>query len=506
MQLVKLSISIQDRILSKPSMIETRCRFYRSLLRCVLVIIASSSFHFLYAQESSQTDISISSLATLSGEGAPFWFESNNYGLYASDDIYSGNYFVLINKTYYKSFEFNSKFSTMGRLSTNSSLFFHELFIEAKYRQFTLFVGKKEWRDGFAITDLGFGSMIWSSNSATVPKITLQVKDWQKVPFTGGLFSYKGYYSHGWFEEDRFVESSYLHEKALYLYLGKDNWPIKFLGAIIHNVMWAGEHPSFGNLPDKLDDYISIVTFQKGSDDPDNPEPISFQGSTVGAFDFGIHYQFLKSEVQLSKQFYLESRTSTYFRSPADGLWRLEWKKSNQQNAGITAFSYEVLNMIKQDSQRNEGETRGGDQSYFNFIYNDGWSYKNRIIGIPLVQTTYINDILFISNNIFLSHNVSMRVRPWFISNDNPTYLETKFTYSRSYGRTTNCPSNFCTSGLDRPYRSDRQDQYSVYLMAKFPIKKDLLITTATALDVGDLYDSIGFRIGITYNLQSILK
>lgn len=474
-----------------------------SKILLVGVFVCMFSFQDLFAQADHETTFSTSSIASFSSKDASFWLNASQFGLYGSDKVSSMNIMKLENKTQYNQFEIYSNVSPVLRIGDDSEIFLQELYVESNFRNWRLLVGKKEWTDGFAITDLGFGSMIWSSNAAPIPKITLEVKDWTKVPFTWDLFSFRGYYSHGWFEEDRFVESSYLHEKALYLYLGKDNWPVQFRGAVIHNVMWAGNHPSFGNLPDKLDDYINIVTFQKGDADEENPEPVSFQGSTVGAFDFGIKYMLSKFEIQFSKQFYIESRTSTYFRSPADGLWRLEWQKNNQVNTGILAVSYEFLNMFKQDARRSEGETRGSDQTYFNFIYLDGWTYKNRIIGIPLVQTTEINNELFITNNIFLAHNVGIRFSPSFLPLQNSGYIETKFTYSRSYGRTTNCPNNFCTSGLSRPYRTDRKDQYSMYLVANIPITLNLQAQTAIALDIGDLYESIGFRFGITYNLEA---
>ncbi|GAB5408874.1 MAG: capsule assembly Wzi family protein [Balneolaceae bacterium] len=445
----------------------------------------------------------LSSIASIAGKDASFWLNSNQYGLYASDKSSSLNIFELQNTMYHNQFEINSTVTPVLRFGNGTEAFFHEFYIEANYKNLRLFLGKKEWRDGFAITDLGFGSMIWSSNAATIPKITAEVKDWTQVPFTAGLFSYRGYYSHGWFEKDRFVESSYLHEKALYLYLGKDNWPIRFEGAVIHNVMWGGTHPEFGDLPDNFDDYISIVTFQKGSPDEDNPEPVSFQGSTVGAFDFGILYLLSNSRIQLSKQFYLESRTSTYFRSEADGLWRLEWKSNDRSRTGVLDFSYEVFNTFQQDARRQRGETRGSDQTYSNFIYRQGWTYQNKIIGVPLVQTTVINDLLFITNNIFFAHNLGIRFRPSFLPADTFNYFEGKFTYSRSYGRTTNCPNNFCTSGLERSFRTDRKDQYSMYFSANFPFGKDFLFTTAAALDTGELYKSVGFRIGITYNFKA---
>lgn len=480
-------------------------RVYQKLYITALLFLICS-FKSVFAQQGNQTDIQVSTLGSLSTNDPSFWLNSNQYGLYASDKNSLLNILELKNTFFYRQFEINSVITPVFRLSTNPKFFFHQFYLETNYKSLRLFVGKKEWRDGFALTDMGFGSMVWSSNSATVPKITAEVKEWTVVPLTAGLFSFKGYYSHGWFEEDRFVESSYLHEKALYLYLGKENWPIRFLGAVLHNVMWAGTHPEFGDLPDGFEDYIEIVTFQKGDPDEDNPEPVSFLGSTVGALDFGILYQLANSEIQLSKQFYLESRTSTYFRSPVDGLWRLEWQRTNSYDRGLIGFSYEVLNMLRQDSKREKGETRGGDVTYSNFIYRDGWSYKNRIIGIPLVQTMQINDELFITNNIFIAHNFGIRYKPEFLPLENSGYLETRFTYSRSYGRTTNCPDNFCKSGLDRPYRTDRKDQYSLYFAANFSVKKDFLIHTAFAFDTGDLYQSIGFRLGITYNLRMNTK
>ena len=68
-------------------------------------------------------------------------------------------------------------------------------------------------------------------------KIQLAVTDYLPL---NALFGFKGFYAHGWFEEDRFIKNSMLHQKALYGRFGKPHWRIKLYGGINHQVVWGG--------------------------------------------------------------------------------------------------------------------------------------------------------------------------------------------------------------------------------------------------------------------------
>src|SRR5699024_11463656 len=98
-----------------------------------------------------------------------------------------------------------------------------------------------------------------------VPKVRIDTEDFVSVPGTGDRLQFKAMLSHGWFEKDRYIESPYLHQKALYLKYQGERF---FLTAgAAHNVTWGGTHPGVGKQdPYKLQssffDFIDVILGQ----------------------------------------------------------------------------------------------------------------------------------------------------------------------------------------------------------------------------------------------------
>ena len=452
-----------------------------------------------------QSNVELKSWVGLGDGSNPFWLVSNQYGLIESENSSINQFVSGYNYIKTRNVDYETKASGVLRYGTEGEAFVHELYFKAILNDLSLTIGKKEFRDGWIQNDVAIGSMLWSSNSPTMPMIMGSVDNWVDIPVTSGLFQFKGYLAHGWFEDDRYVEDSWLHMKALSLKLGKDSWPINFRGSLVHNVQWGGNHPIYGDLPDSFNDFMNVFFGQKGKATSDDPEPISFQGNTVGMTDYAIQIPLEKSEILLAKQFFIESRMGVRYRSPADGLWAFEWKNTGRKSPLISYFVYEMVNTVKQDSRRDEGEIRGGDQYYFNFLYRNGWTYKNRIIGLPLVGIQNLSDteIAFV-NNIILGHHIGFTSNLQSLFNlKRETLLDLRITYSRNYGFTTGCVGDgqFCDPD-NQPRRTPRQDQWYSSADLKFRYNEIASAFISIGIDQGDLLNSVGALLGVQYNLR----
>jgi hypothetical protein len=441
----------------------------------------------------------------LIGSGSnPLWLKANQFGLYDTRSSSINQFISGYGRSENEVGSLEIKASGMLRAGSSNRALIHELYIKTSFKSLKLSIGKQEFIDGYIQNPLSLGSITFSSNAATMPMLMLAFEEWQDLPLTGSLFDFKGYYAHAWMEDDRYVKNTFLHMKELSLRLGDNNWPVQFLGTINHNVQWAGTHPVYGDLPDSFRDYLNVITAQKGAPTSDDPEPVSFQGNTLGRYEFGIFVPMRKGELTLAKQFFIESAMGVRFRSPADGLWSIQWQNTGEERPFIDYAVYQVVNTLKQDSKRGEGEIRGADRYYTNFIYQDGWTYENRIMGLPLVGTRRLSDGgVFIFNNIIFAHHLGTAINlDRLIQSKNAIQLGLRITYSRNYGLSSNCPGGELCDPNNQPNRLPRTDQW--YSSADLSIRYNSVASAIFRIgfDNGNLSNSLGAMAGVQYNLQ----
>lgn len=454
-----------------------------------------------YGQSNWQLDGRTVGAVTSSGD-LPFWMHSNRNGIYdpAGSNMLLG---FRLNKGLEDSrfFDYGLEADLVGRASPNSKLFFNELYAEAKVGIIQLYAGKKNWEDGiWSASDLSMGSMVWSGNSASMPKVMIYVPNYTSIPYANGWVAFRGYLGHGWFGQDRYVEGTYLHEKALYLRVLQGQFPVNAHIGVIHNVQWGGTHPNIGDLPDGIGDYWRIFTGGAGeaSTSPGG-EVINALGNTVGAYEARLDIDLTEIDITAYRQFFIETSVSTRFRSPWDGQWGLEFSLENMTSGWLKTFLWEHLNTKRQNAKF--GETIGADRYYHNFIYRNGWSYKNRIIGSPLVALGTINGRQEVVNNIILAHHIGINGSLPTGFSDYDIEYQLKGTYSRSYGRTTNCSGDFCDEGDPNPYRTPRRDQWYYQLELGQRLTPRFKVTATLGLDSGELSDEFGLMVGASYSI-----
>ncbi|WP_128544480.1 capsule assembly Wzi family protein [Larkinella soli] len=382
-----------------------------------------------------------------------------------------------------------------------------EIYVRAKFSIFEVMGGRRREIAGLVDSTLSSGSYSWSGNSLPVPKIQISLPDYTPIGFTKGILSFRGNFAHGWFEGDRFVRNSYLHQKSLYGRLGKPNWPIKLYGGFNHQVMWGGRTDQLteglaknGRLPSRLQDFAYVVvgnslgrilnvdTTRYSTFDRENRV-----GNHLGTLDLGMEISTKKFSILLYRQSLYEDGSLFYFTNfdsglqglnyqkmkPAleDGLNGIRYRNLNPARTGfrITGAALEFLFTKSQGGGTFNGAVRGRD-NYFNHAqFRDGWSYLGRGIGTPFITPlTEVRQGLssygyFANNRVRVYH---AGIQGAFAKN---CVFRAKFSYSENYGT------------YDQPFPK-MMPQFSSMVSFEIPVEPSgYLITVSAAADQGDL-------------------
>ncbi len=376
----------------------------------------------------------------------------------------------------------------------NPTAYLHQLYGRLRYGAFKLTVGRKAETVGGVDPRLSVGSMMWSANAAPVPKVSLSF-DYIPIIFLPGkvnLIYAKGYLGHGWLERDRYVKGAFVHEKYLYLRgIGPEDFPVMAHAGIVHNVIWGGEHPVFGKLPQDLDAYWRVFRAQTGNEaDSTTIERLNALGNSVAMYDFGIDARAFGMELRVYRQFYIETGAAMLFRNAWDGLWGVSLR-SKRRDRLVSGFLWEHVNTKKQSAR--PGFENHRDSYYNHFLYRSGWTYHGRAIGLPLIFGDGVRP--GVTNNLLLAHHFGLEGRL-----AGRIDYRAFVTYTRNYGATGVCLDAACSAKGDR--RTPRRDQVSALFEATGPLstRAGVDFFAAFAVDAGALYpNNVGLMLGFSW-------
>lgn len=462
----------------------------KNVLRFSLIALLGVAFSFETSAQDNNFNYSFESqfISSTSGQ-LPFWLHSNRFGtvdpqstnfisnLSADGELYRTPNLVL-----------QGRGEAVLRLSEQESIHLPKISISALSRGFQLDLGRFYHQMGLNNHELSMGSMMMSQNTIPLPRVMLSMPDYKNLPFTKGVVQYRGMFSHGWFNKNRYVDNVLLHQK--YLYLKVNIGDFSGIGGIVHNAQWGGTSPDHGRLPQSFGDYFRVITGIGADEDSNAPggEVSNVIGNSVAAYEFGAFYDFDGVDLSLTRLFYLEDGVSRRFRSPWDGVWGLNLKLDEEQ-APVSAFTYEHINTKQQDAKP---EQELGRASYYNHsIYQSGWTHHGRVLGVPLF-TVNPESGRTIANNILIGHHAG--VEGWLSES---LRYKMMAAYSRNYGRGVGKAPRGTIDFDER-----RNDQFSLLVEGeyKIPAIDNLSANISLALDSGQLYENnIGFIIGFRW-------
>jgi Capsule assembly protein Wzi len=385
-----------------------------------------------------------------------------------------------------------------------------EAYVKVKIGVIETWAGRRREVVGLVDSTLSSGSYAWSGNALPMLKIQAGIPEyWPRR----SVFAIRGFYAQGWFEADRFIQNTMLHQKALYVRFGKPNWKIKLYGGMNHQVMWGGT-PSITvpgvltagrPLPNTLSDYVDVVTAKSlgTRNEVDTSRITIFDrenriGNHLGTVDVAFEWTNRKFSVFAYRQSIYETGSLYYLTNIRDGLAgiRIRTRKPiNPNGFQIREFLVEQLYTLSQGGPEFTNDPqRRGKNNYFNHSqYRDGWSRYDMTIGTPFITPrnegrSDLPQYSFTNNNRVVVWHIGLagQVMDFF-------EFRAKASYSQNYGT------------YEVPFPKPVEQFSGLFsVAAPLDILGGVTMTASTAIDLGELYDkNVGFFISVRKDGQT---
>ena len=434
-----------------------------------------------------------------------YWHQVNRLGVLTNTPSIS---FSLIRKK--QSLEFALK-SIIYNNKWNKSLI-QIGYLSKKINDYELKVGR--WSEKLTSESiLSTGSLIRGNNTIPIPQITFLLPNYKKIQMLKTQFFIKGGYTHGWLSKGSYLKAPFLHEK--YFYLKKQfNNQVELEVGIFHEAIWGGQTIEYGLQPQKFSDYLRVVFGQSASKDAYLGEQINVLGDHLGIWDVAITKTYDSKQYKFYFQHPFEDKSGAFqyffdevkqFKIPKnsfDGLFGFEL--NNEDRKLFSTLVYEYLNTMIQSGplSASKSDSTYGRDNYFNhYIYQSGWTYKNKIIGNPLfsVGNSKTKDQMYIINNRIKAHHIG--VSGYLKSNIRYKILLTK---SKNYG-TYDDRENFTGNEKKYQFYNGLNQTSALFQFDFIQFMKKIDIQISYAIDRGSfLKDSDGFQLSINYNFSNL--
>lgn len=493
----------------------------RNLLRIILLLsFALMCENILFAQKTRKVEYSVELGVFYSiNNKIPFWLRSNQFGAFPSTDntVMFRQNLASLKDTSSKKFKAQYCADVALFVGSQAKIVIPEAFYGISYKKIAMFAGRKRQVHGLVDSTLSSGSITWSGNSLPIPEIQILIPEYSKFIFP--WLSFKGHYSHGWFGNQPFAKSYYLHQKSLYGRIGKPGSKIKLYGGVLHHAQWGGV-PKYklsetdtryinGRFPTGLYTYRNIVfPFSNPSKDSlvnPNTSPYDYEnryGNHLGQIDMGGELNLKTMRLLFYKQIIFETgQTFSSLTNIDDGLYGVSLT-SLKSESKVKKVVLEFLHTTNQGLYRSgflrligfDGRHYGRNQNfYFNHgQYLDGWSYNALTIGSPfLIPNPEIKYIRKVNGLIQLyANNNNIKAGYFGMTNKlNSVQLETRMSFSRNYGS-----GNF-------PLLAD---QFSVATKAAIPSAKlKGIVNIGIGVEQGDLIED---NYGVFLSFKKLWK
>lgn len=404
-----------------------------------------------------------------SSGSTPFWLQTNQYGTIPKTapvallKASAQRDYVPAGAGKRRKTDWGYGLELVGWGGASNQLLVAQAYIKARLGIFELSAGRRRQIVGLAESPLSSGSFIWSGNSLPIPQIQLSLPEYVPLSFTKNFLALKANFAHGWFGDGPYVQGSYLHQKAVYLRLGKPQAKVKAYGTFTHFVQWGGYAPflesdptiSFnGQLAQSWDAYLNVVVPVKTDALKNLSKFTTFDQNRVGdhrgTAEIALEYNNAHGTIWAYQQhFYDVGRKLYNFRNIEDGLYGLRYL-SNKPYSLINEVVLELLNTGNQGVIQFGRYLGGEPENYFlNAQYPESWSYQGRTLGspflsqasdtradlprIPFAGYTLSNQLIAgnwgINNNrVWVIHG---GLSGWFTKGSN---VRIKASYSKNYG------------------------------------------------------------------------
>lgn len=358
----------------------------RKILSLTFLILYSTHISF------SQNFTGALELQLNANNEVPFWLRTNKFGstpLKGISTSFIGNIYRNYQDTVkLKKFDYGFGLEMRADIGSNTRFTVIEGYGKVKYDFLEVRGGRFKEFLGLVDSSLSMGSFSISGNALGIPKIELRVPEyWPRK----GLISGRGNFAHGWYgsipSKGTLAQTdslyTYFHQKSLWIRVGRPQWKIKFYGGFVDNAYWGDEYKLHENFTmSNFQRYWSVISGKVWQG--------SKVGNHVGNLDAKIEYEFKKYKLSIYRQFFYEVGALWHLANIADGLVGVTFENKENIKSKITwsKILVEGLYTKNQAGETWSKPTPTGNENYLNhYIYNYGWSYKGKTLGLPMITT-----------------------------------------------------------------------------------------------------------------------
>lgn len=208
------------------------------------------------------------------------------------------------------------------------------------------------------------------------------------------------------------MQHSYLHQKTLMVRWGKPTAQIRFTAGLNHFVQWAGRSAYLpkelavnGQLPNQLADFPNVLflirTNGRNNDRITSFDYYNLYGNHLGNSDLAFDIALPRANVRVYHQHAFDDSSGLIFINMPDGLYGISLqpdKHTNHTAFRINRVLVEFLTTLNQSrdsfwkgndvfNSRSQWTAfnKGADNYFNNGQYQEGWTYRNQVIGTPFL-------------------------------------------------------------------------------------------------------------------------
>ncbi|MBD1427771.1 capsule assembly Wzi family protein [Sphingobacterium arenae] len=468
-----------------------------------------------------------------SNDIVPFWMRSNQYGSIPLAGA-SGGLLVRAAKNYAIQGEWTERSDTTAskwdwgygleartNVGSTTQVQLIDAHVKVRYAMFEAKLGRTKDVMGLnGDTLLSSGNFAVSGNALGIPMLDIRIPEYYRLPWLGGLFSFKGNFANGLVGEipiaanqflvptDKYAHPTLLHQKSLYGRIGRPHWRLNLYGGINHQAQWGSEKKVYGDSYTLNNvETLWYVFWGKAYGGGNIPIPRSKLGNQLGSIDLGLSYDWDDVQLMAYRQNIYEVGAISKLANIADGLngIALTNKTYNKtaKNWDWQKLLFEFFYSKDQAGYPWSKPTASGDEDYYNnYYYTEGWSYKAQGVGSPLIAPAHsvragqAHDPMdyFISNRVVAGH-IGMRGRlyQWNVTG--------KLTFAKHYGTFTTSAHGKSTGGRWHEPHEEKfvpVSQFSGFVRAERELPNDFFFGICLAVDQGSLFNnSVGGQVSL---------
>ncbi|SKB60040.1 capsule assembly Wzi family protein [Dyadobacter psychrophilus] len=381
----------------------------RNLFLMLLLYVATQAGGF---SQDSTLHYSAEIKGALASTQTPYLFHTNTYGVIPTSGSFAlaqASFHKLYNQHNPRFFQWSAGAEFVARANKSSSVFFTDLFLAAKAGPVEVSIGQRKEFYGLGDSLLTTGSVAISSNARPYLKIQISTPHFVNIIPGNDIISFKFSYSDGLFGPAKSiygnritVPETYLHQKSIYLKLGKKSHILNLFAGFNHQVMWGGEDKIFSGGLKRSEAYGYVVLGK--------PWAASRVGNHFGTIDVGVQLQGKSWTTFLYRQSIYEDGSIANVSNITDGLNGLRFKRNTRQ---YDSFRLNTILLEYVYTKYQGGDvfdfvtgTFGRDNYFNHYVYSQGWSYKGRTLGTPLIAPQHLmRGELRSSPNLFTANN-----------------------------------------------------------------------------------------------------